>query len=128
MKKILNFLIGITIVLGILYLSKFILSLLNIVFPAPILGIIILFTLLKLNIIKEEFVKDFCNFIIKYMILFFIPMFVGLINHLDLISKNLIPILATIFITTAFVIVLVGLFVYNATKYTRLHNLKKGQK
>ena len=128
MKKIFDFIIGAIIVLGILYLSIFILKTLKIGFPAPILGIIILFILLKSKIIKENLIKDFCNFMTKYMILFFIPMFVGMINRFDIISQNLIPILATIFITTFFVIVLVGLFTYNAIKYTRLIRLKRGQK
>ena len=128
MKKIFDFIIGAIIVLGILYLSIFILKTLKISFPAPILGIIILFILLKSKIIKEHLIKDFCNFMTKYMILFFIPMFVGMINRFDIISQNLVPILATIFITTFFVIVLVGLFTYNAIKYTRFIKLKRGQK
>jgi hypothetical protein len=81
-EKILNFLFGMLIIFCIQYLCIFILKILNITFPAPILGIIVLFILLKLDIIKENWIEDFCNFILKYMILFFIPMFVGIVNTL----------------------------------------------
>ena len=128
MKKIFNFLTGLLIILAILYFCTLALKLLKIDFPAPILGIIVLFSLLKTKIIKENLVKDFCEFILKYMILFFIPVVVGIMNYFDILSDNLAPILMTIFITTALVIVIVGLFTYNAIKFQRLLRLKKGIK
>lgn len=128
MKKIFNFSIGLLIILAILYFCTLILKLLKINFPAPILGIIVLFALLKTKIIKENLIKDFCEFILKYMILFFIPAVVGIMNYFDILSDNLAPILMTIFITTALVIVVVGLFTYNAIKFQRLLRLKKGIK
>lgn len=128
MKKMFNFLAGLLIILAVLYFCDFILKSLKINFPAPILGIIVLFALLKTEIIKENLVKDFCEFILKYMILFFIPAVVGIINYFNILSNNLIPILATIFITTALVIVVVGLFTYNAIKFQRLLKLKRGIK
>ena len=128
MKKILNFTVWLIIIFSILFLSKFILDFAKITFPAPILGIIILFLFLKTGLIKENSIKDFCEFCLKYMILFFIPMFVGVINYFEIISKNLWAILLTIFITTALVIVFVGLFTYNTIKFQRLKNLKRGVK
>ncbi len=128
MKKIFNFILGIVIIFGILYFCIYFLKLTKIYFPAPILGIIVLFSLLKLKIIKEEFVEDFCNFLLKYMILFFIPLFVGVITYFDLIIKNLWAIVLTIFITTTLVMVLVGLFVENIIKFKRLKHFRSNQK
>lgn len=126
MRKIYNFIIGLLILLAVLYFCIFLLKLLKINFPAPILGIIVLFSLLKTKIIKEEWVKEFCQFMLENMILFFIPALVGVINYFDILSKNLIPILMCIFITTALVVVFVGIFVYNGIKYKRAVRLKKG--
>ena len=120
-----NFIIGFGIILLILYLSKLILNVANIAFPAPILGIIILFVLLKIGLIKENWIENFCNFMLKNMILFFIPIFVGIISYTDLISKNLLAIIMTIFITTTLVMVAVGLFSYNIIKFQRLRRIKK---
>ena len=120
-----NFILGLGIIFLILYLSKFILNLAHIVFPAPILGIIILFSFLKIGVIKENWVKDFCNFMLQNMILFFIPIFVGIIGYQDVILKNFLAITMTIIITTTLVIVVVGLFSYNVIKYQRLRRMKK---
>lgn len=125
MKKIINFIIGLLIVFLVLYSSIFLLRLLNISFPAPILGVIFLFLLLKLKIVKEEFVEDFCNFILKYMILFFIPAFVGIMVYLDIVSKNIWAILLTVFLSTAIVIIFVGVFVENLIKYQRFLRYKR---
>lgn len=125
MKKTINFTIGLLIIFAVLYASKFILSLIKIAFPAPILGIILLFVLLKIGIIKENWIEEFCNFMLKNMILFFIPIFVGIITYTDLISKNFLAIIMTIFITTTLVIVVVGLTSYNIIKFQRLKRMKK---
>ena len=125
MKKFLNFIIGFLIIFGILFFCKFLINLTRITFPAPILGIIVLFILLSLKIIKEEWISDFCKFILKYMILFFIPAFVGVIEYFDIISKNLYPILATVFITTILIMVITALFIDNIVKFKRLHNIEK---
>ncbi|MBQ8635791.1 CidA/LrgA family protein [bacterium] len=125
MKKIINFIVGLVIVFAVLYCCNFLLKLLKISFPAPILGIIFLFILLKKEIIKEELVKDFCEFILKYMILFFIPSFVGIIRYLDIVSKNIWAILLTVFLSTAIVIVFVSFFMENAIKFQRLAKIRR---
>ena len=128
MKKILNFLLGMLIIFCVQYFSAFILKSLNLTFPAPILGIIILFSLLKLNIIKENWIKDFCEFILKYMILFFIPMFVGIINFKNELEQNFVPIISTIVITTTIVMIIVALFIENMIKIKKLNYLRKAKK
>ncbi len=127
-NKIKNFLKGIILIFLVQFFSYFILKLLKIPFPSAILGIIILFFLLKFKIIKEIWIKDFCNFLIKNMILFFIPFFVGIVCYSDIILKNFWAIILTIFLTTTFVIVFVGLFVENVVKFTRLLKFKKRKK
>lgn len=125
MKKSFNFIFGALIIFAILYLSRFILNYLNLAFPAPILGIMLLFLLLELKIIKEDLIKDFCEFILKYMILFFVPAFVGVMNYADIVSKNIWVILATILLTTPLIIIFVGLFTENSIKFYRYFRLKK---
>lgn len=128
MKKIINFILGIAIIFIIEYLSIWILKLLKISLPHPILGILILFTLLQMKIIKEEWVEDFCNFITKYMILFFIPIFTGIITYQDLIKKNLFVIIGVIFITGALIIIFTSLLTENIIKFKRLLSIKRKAK
>ena len=100
---------------------------LHIPFPAPILGILVLFIFLQIKLIPSELVKDFCNLALKFMTLFFIPLFVGIIKYLSLIYQNLLPIVITIFITTFLIMVSVGLTFQYALKYTRLYKMKRGK-
>lgn len=125
MKKILNFIISACIIFLILYLANFILKITKIAFPSPILGLIIFFVLLKTGLIKENLVEDFCNFMLKNMILFFIPVFVGVMTYGDIFSKNFLAILMTLLITTTLIIVVVGLFNHNIVKYSRYLRLKR---
>jgi len=127
MKKILKFLLGLGIIFSINYLSAFLLKTLNIPFPAPILGIIILFVLLNTGLIKEEFVEDFCSFILKYMILFFIPLFVGVVSYAPVLLKNFTAIFMTVLITTTLVMIIVGLSFEWIVKLKRMFYIKRNK-
>ena len=127
MNKFLNFCLGILIIFIIQYLSIFITKSLNIIFPSPIFGIILLFIFLKIGLIKENWIKDFCEFIIKHMILFFIPMFVGIMVYQDLITKNFLNFFLIIVLTTSITGISVGLFIENIIKYKRLKKLKEAK-
>jgi holin-like protein len=95
------------------------------VLPAPILGIIVFAILLKFNIIKKEWVKDICNLLLNNMPLFFVPLFVGIINYYGLIQKNLIPILLNVVLTTTITLIITAIFVENVIKFVRLHKIRK---
>ena len=125
MKKVLNFLSGMLIIFCIQYFCIFMLKILNVKLPASILGIVILFLLLKLKVIKQELIEDFCQFILKYMILFFIPMFVGIVNYQNELKQNFFPIILTVIITTTIVMVVVALFIENLIKLKRLRRLRE---
>lgn len=124
MKKILNFILGGWIIFSVLYFSIFLLDKLKITFPAPVLGIIILFILLEFKIVKDIWIKDFCEFILKDMILFFIPLFVGIISYYDIIIKNIVPILITVSLTTLLIMGFVAIFIEYGIKYSRLYKIK----
>ncbi len=127
MKKVFNFLTGLIIIFSVQFFCAYILRILKITFPAPILGIILLFLLLKCKIIEPEKIEDCCNFLLKNMVLFFIPLFVGIITYSDIILKNFQTIIATIFITTTLVMVIVGLFVENVIKFKKLNKYRKNK-
>ncbi len=125
MKKFFMTTFSLLIIFGIYYISLFVVNFFKIPFPAPILGIFILFLLLQFEVIPENLIEKGANLFLKYMILFFIPLFVGIVNHYKLISQNLLPILLSVFISGFLGIILIGLFVEYMIKYTRLHKIKK---
>lgn len=70
---------------------------------------LILFTLLVLGLIPVEWVRPTSQLFIRYMVLLFVPISVGLMNHFDMLVDNALPILASAVGGTAIVLVLLGL-------------------
>ena len=91
------------------YISSFLSNI--IIIPGSIIGMIILFALLKSKIIKVESVEELSNFFLDNMAIFFVPAGVSLINSLDLISSNIIVLAATIVISTTLVMVITAMVV-----------------
>lgn len=107
-----------SLILVILALGEYISSIISnfIVIPGSIIGIIILFLLLKIGIIKIDKVEDISNFLLDNMAIFFIPAGVSLIQSLDIISSNIIVLAITIIISTILVMGVTGIVVEKMIK------------
>lgn len=105
--KILN---QLAIILGIWALGEYISSFIQsvVVIPGSIIGMILLFILLKVRVIKLESINEVSNFFLDNMAIFFIPAGVSLIKSLDLISDNIFVLIITIFISTIIVMYVTG--------------------
>lgn len=91
------------------YISSFFSNFIAI--PGSIVGIIILFTLLKFGIIKLEYIEDISIFFLDNMAIFFVPAGVSLIKSLDIIGSNIIVLSTTIIISTILVMYTTGFIV-----------------
>ena len=107
------------------YLCNLFVKITNIPFPAPIMGIVLLFLLLQLNIIKRDWIKDICEFLLKYMPILFVPLAVGIVSYYGIIEKNFLPILINVIGTTTLTLLLTAMFVENVIKYVRLKRIRK---
>lgn len=125
-RKVWNYILGLIILFGFYYLSKLLVELFNIQFPATILGLILLYISLNLKLIKLEFVENIANFFIKNMSILFAPFIVGLIVQKELLFKNLVPIIAIVFISSAIVMILCGIIVEKGLQYFNSKN-KEGE-
>ena len=107
-----------SLILVILALGEYISSIISnfIVIPGSIIGIIILFLLLKIGIIKIDKVEDISNFLLDNMAIFFIPAGVSLIQSLDIISSNIIVLAITIIISTIIVMSITAIVVEKMIK------------
>lgn len=107
-----------SLILVILALGEYISSIISnfIVIPGSIIGIIILFLLLKIGIIKIDKVEDISNFLLDNMAIFFIPAGVSLIQSLDIISSNIIVLAMTIIISTILVMSITAIVVEKMIK------------
>ena len=90
--------------------------------PGSVLGMILLFLALSFKLIKPAYVKDAATVITKNMAVFFVPAGVGLMAYYDILSKNIVAIVAAIFVSTVITIVVVALVQERFEK----HRLKGG--
>lgn len=76
--------------------------------PGSIIGMLLLFLLLALNIIKEEWVKSGCMLFIRYMALLFIPISVGIVDYYQPIAEQAIPIIVSCLVSSLITMAIVG--------------------
>jgi holin-like protein len=70
---------------------------------------VILLALLSKGIIKLEMIDDIAKFLLDHLAIFFIPPGISLVNNLDLLKEECLPIFTSVFISTVVVIVVTGL-------------------
>ncbi|WP_411752623.1 CidA/LrgA family protein [Serratia sp. (in: enterobacteria)] len=96
----------------LIYLSLFagnaIAALLPIAIPGSIIGMLILFALLTSQILPAKWVKPGCHLLIRYMVLLFVPIGVGIMKYYDQIVEDLAPLIVSCLISTLLVFVVVG--------------------
>lgn len=85
-------------------------SWLEVSIPGSIIGMLILFGLLASGLVPVAWVKPGANVFIRYMVLLFVPVSVGLMVHLDMLAANVWTILASAIGGTTLVIVSLGFF------------------
>lgn len=76
--------------------------------PASIYGLVLLFALLALRIVRLEQVKDAGEFLIQIMPPMFIPAAVGLLDSWPQLQRLLLPLCVIIPLTTAVVMLVTG--------------------
>ncbi len=92
-----------------LYAGIGISALLPITIPGSILGMLVLFTLLALQILPVDWVRPGCHLLIRYMALLFVPISVGIMTYGDILSAQFGPIVVSCVISTLMVLVIVAL-------------------
>lgn len=104
-----KYMIQIGIIATISFVAELLYFFLPLPVPASVYGMVILFVLLCLKVIKLPQVADVSDWMISIMPIFFIAPSVGLINSFDSIKGQVIPLLLICFISTVVVMALTGL-------------------
>ncbi|MGR5131645.1 CidA/LrgA family protein [Vibrio alfacsensis] len=87
--------ISLALIMGALGIGNTIQKFTAISVPGSVIGMLVLFLSMVLGIIKVEWVKPGATLFIRYMILLFVPISVGLMQHFDMLIANALPILAS---------------------------------
>ena len=96
------------IILGITYTCELIVDYTGLSIPGSVLGMLLLFALLKMNIVKLSSVESSANTLLKYLPLMFVPLGVGIYQYIDIVKDNAIKLIVLLIITTVLVMVTSG--------------------
>ncbi|WP_040522968.1 CidA/LrgA family protein [Aliiglaciecola lipolytica] len=77
--------------------------------PASIIGMLMLFFCLSVGILPSRFMQDGARLMLKHMLLFFIPIAVGLMDYFEVLYQELGLILACTIVANICVAVLLSL-------------------
>jgi len=84
--------------------------------PGSILGIVILFALLKTGVIKLAWIEQGANWLLAELLLFFIPAAVGVMKYIPLLEHDGVRILTVVVLSTLTVMVSSGLIASRIAK------------
>ncbi|WP_375753897.1 CidA/LrgA family protein [Vibrio sp. HN007] len=90
--QIVRYIVSAFLIVAALFAGNSIQLLLGIGIPGSIIGMLLLFFLMTTGVIPAEWVKPSAQLLIRYMILLFIPVSVGLMEHYELLSANALQI------------------------------------
>lgn len=96
------------ILFGCMALGELIIMLTGLKLPSSIIGMLLLTLLLKLKVIKLEWVRGLTDFLIANLGFFFVPPGVALMLHFNLIKAELLPIIGATIVSTALVLLITG--------------------
>ena len=100
---------GIFLILLFYLLGCFVAALIGNFVPGSVIGMILLFCALSLQWVRPGHVKKVSMFLLDNMMLFFIPVGVGLITSYTLLSRYMLAIIVASLVSTVLVIAVVGL-------------------
>ncbi|OOH90532.1 murein hydrolase transporter LrgA [Pasteurellaceae bacterium 15-036681] len=106
--KTVRFILALGLLFLILYLGKLCNQFIPIGIPESIWGLLILFTLLVTKLVKVDWIFPASRPLLRYMILFFLPICAGIVEQGSAISSHLDSLLLANFISTILSMVVIG--------------------
>ncbi|WP_024871093.1 CidA/LrgA family protein [Tolumonas lignilytica] len=96
------------VILACFQAGKAISAILPFRFPDSILGMLLLFLLLNLQIVKLRWIEMGASILLKHMALLFIPVAVGLLGYMDTFMSALGTIMFNVFLGIVLIVFVVG--------------------
>lgn len=97
-----------SIIFAILFTGEFINKFFALVLPGNVIGMMILFFLMILGIVKLKDIEKVSDFLLDNLTFFFIPAGVGIMKYYNLLQGKVVEFIALIFISTVLVMVFTG--------------------
>ena len=90
------------------YIGVLIVEWTNIFIPPGIIGLVLLWALLMMNVINVKLIQDGASFSIAFLTLFFIPSTVGVVEYPELLTLSGLLLVLAVFVSTVIVIIITG--------------------
>lgn len=90
------------------YAGVLIVELTGIFIPASIIGLVLLWVAMLLNIVNVKWIQDGAGFMIGFLTLFFVPTTVGVIEYPELLTKDGALLVLAVVLSTIITIVCTG--------------------
>jgi holin-like protein len=107
-RKLFRICMQVGLLIGFCLLGDGLVSLMHIQFPGSIIGMFVLFFLLKMRVLRLEWLEDGANFLLGQMLLFFIPPVLGIIQYTHLIGEEGVQLFLVLFCSTLLVMGITG--------------------
>ncbi|MDX5474211.1 MAG: CidA/LrgA family protein [Bacillaceae bacterium] len=107
--KFIKIFIQVLLLYGLYQIGIFIKNIFNLSIPGSIIGMIILFFLLSLGIVKDIFLQEGASFLLLYMPLLFIPATVGIMEYFSLFNGVGILLFVAVLISTLLIMAITGI-------------------
>ena len=96
------------LIFGICLVGEGVAALLPVAFPASVISMVLLMVLLLTGVVKDRHIQTASHILVANMAFFFLPSFVGLLEHIELLKSQLVPLLLIIMLTTPVVYLVTG--------------------
>ena len=96
------------LIFGICLVGEWVAALLPVAFPASVISMVLLMVLLLTGVVKDRHIQTASHFLVANMAFFFLPSFVGLLEHIELLKSQLVPLLLIVVLTTPVVYLVTG--------------------
>lgn len=96
------------VILACLLVGKAVAALLPFAFPGSILGLLILFVLLSLQLVKLHWVEQGAGLLLRHMGVLFVPVAVGLVAWLDPLRQSIEIVLLCVVVGIVLILAVVG--------------------
>ena len=96
------------LIFGICLVGEGVAALLPVAFPASDISMVLLMVLLLTGVVKDRHIQTASHFLVANMAFFFLRSFVGLLEHIELLKSQLVPLLLIIVLTTPVVYLITG--------------------
>ena len=96
------------LIFGICLVGEGVAALLPVTFPASVISMVLLMVLLLTGVVKDRHIQKVSHFLVANMAFFFLPSFVWLLEHMELLKSQLVPLLLIVVLTTPVVYLVTG--------------------